>query len=190
MDDIDDRLRKFEPVNLDEDASLDDASLGTDSADELLDLFTRLTKGQWKTRQKADHAAQKVADYLDDHGDRVTDLKEERAALEDREEKYERFLLDVMDLFAQLEETAQRSDSDDLQSATQSVQEKLESRAEKIGLKRIPCAGKPFDSRYHSVVDTRKAGAGEEPDTIVEVVRPGYLLRGEVLRKAKVIEAK
>lgn len=184
MDDIDDRLRPFEPIDLDGEADLD-----TDQADQLLSLFTRLAKGQWKTRQTADHAAQKVADYLDEHGDRVTELKEDRAALEDREEQYQRVLLDIMDLFDQLDETARRSDSDAFQSAAASLREKLASTVGKIGLERIPAKGEPPDSLYHHVVDTAETNAPDETDTIVEIVRPGYLLRGDVLRKADVIVA-
>jgi molecular chaperone GrpE (heat shock protein) len=184
-DDIDDRLRRFEPADLDDDASLD-----TGQADQLLKLFTRLAKGQWKTQQKADHAAQKVADYLDEHSDRVTELKEERAALEDREEQYRRVLLEIMDLFGQLDETARRSSSDPLKSVATSMREKLEGITAKIGLERIPAQGESPDSLYHHVVDTREAGSSESPDTIVEVARQGYLLEGEVVRKADVIVAK
>lgn len=185
MADIDDRLRQFEPVDLGEDASLD-----TSRADQLLKLFTRLAKGQWKTQQKAEHAAQKVADYLDEHGDRVTELKEERAALEDREEQYQRALLEIMDLFDQLSETASRSDSNTFQSATASLHEKLQSTVGKVGLERIPAEGETPDSLYHHVVDTTSAETAADRDTIVEVARPGYLLRGNVLRKADVIVAK
>jgi molecular chaperone GrpE (heat shock protein) len=186
VDDIDERLRQFEPVDLTD----DDASLDTSQADQLLKLFTRLAKGQWKTQQKADHAAQKVADYLDEHGDRVTELKEERAALEDREEQHQRVLLDIMDLFDQLDETARRNDSDAFQAAMASAREKLANMVGKIGLERIPAQGETPDSLYHHVVNTTDAETDAERDTITEVVRPGYLLRGEVLRKADVIVAK
>ena len=185
MDNIDERLRQFEPVDLDEDASFD-----ASQADQLLTLFTRLAKGQWKTQKKADHAAQKVADYLDEHSDRVTELKEERAALEDREEQYQRVLLELMDLFDQLDETARRSDSDTFQSAAASVQDKMTTAVGKIGLERIPARGESPDSLYHHVQDTTDADTEAERTTIVEVVRPGYLLRGDVLRKADVIVAK
>jgi molecular chaperone GrpE (heat shock protein) len=185
MTDIDDRLRQFEPIDLDDESALDTAQ-----ADRLLTLFTRLAKGQWKTRQTAEHAAQKVADYLDEHTDRVTDLKEERAALEDREEQYQRVLLEIMDLFAQVDETAGQSDSDEFQSAAASMRERLGTITGKVGLERIPARGESPDSLYHHVVDTTEAETVDERDTVVEVVRPGYLLRGDVLRKADVIVAK
>ncbi len=182
---IENRLLQFEPIELDDEADLD-----TEQADQLLTLFTRLAKGQWKTRQKADHAAQKVTDYLDEHSDRVTELKEERADLEDRQEQHQRVLLELMDLFAQLDETARRSDSEPFQSAATTIHERLESITAKIGLERIPAQGESPDSLYHHVVDTTDTSAAVEANTIVEVVRHGYLLRGDVLRKADVIVAK
>ena len=185
MDDIDDRLRQFETVDLDHEADLDTAQ-----ADQLLTLFTRLAKGQWKTQQKADHAAQKVADYLDEHGDRVADLKEERAVLEDRTEQYQRVLLEILDLFSELEQTAEHSDNEELQSAAARMRDRLSSITAKVGLERIPALGESPDSLYHHVVDTAEVTSEVEQDTIVEVVRPGYLLRGDVLRTADVIVAK
>jgi molecular chaperone GrpE (heat shock protein) len=185
VNDIDARLRQFEPIDLDDTADLDTAP-----ADQLLRLFTRLAKGQWKTRQKADHAARKVADYLDEHSDRVTELKKQRAALEDREEQYQRVLLEIMDLFSQLDETAAHSDNEELRSAAATMRDRLASITAKVGLERIPDQGESPDSLYHHVVDTTTADAPDEKDTIVEVVRPGYLLRGDVVRKADVIVAK
>lgn len=184
MDTIDDRLRQFEPIDLDDDTSFD-----ASQADQLLKLFTLLAKGQWKTQKKADYTVQKVVDYLDEHGDRVTELKAQRAALEDREKQYQRVLLDILDLFGLLTETARRSDSGSFQSATGSLHEKLAGIVGKIGLDRIPAEGHAPDSLYHHVVDTADARTASEQGAIVEVVRPGYLLRGDVLRKADVIVA-
>jgi molecular chaperone GrpE (heat shock protein) len=185
MDEIDDHLRQFKPVDLGDEDSLD-----TTQADQLLKLFTHLTKGQWKTQQKADHAVKKVAGYLEERSDRIKELKEDRAALQDREEQYRQFCLEVMSLFSKLEDASQESESDELHSATSSLREKLKSSAEKIGLRKIPALGETPDSLYHYVVDTVEAATEEERTTIVEVIRGGYLLQGEVLRKADVIVAK
>jgi molecular chaperone GrpE (heat shock protein) len=59
----------------------------------------------------------------------------------------------------------------------------------KLAHARIPAPGHPPDSLYHHVVGTTDAKTDAERDTVVEVVRPGYLLRGDVLRKADVIFA-
>ncbi|MCS4056826.1 nucleotide exchange factor GrpE [Salinibacter ruber] len=184
-DSISDRLSRFEPADLDAENSLD-----AGQADQLVQLFTRLAKGQWKTQQKAGHAAQKVADYLDKRSSRITELKEELSALKTREEQYQRALVEIMDLFKQLSRTASRSDSDELQSASATMEDRLSSIAVKIGLERIPAQGESPDSLYHHIVDTTEASSKAEQNTIVEIARPGYLLRGDVLRKADVIVAK
>ena len=43
---------------------------------------------------------------------------------------------------------------------------------------------------YHFVVDTTQVDESAKRDRIVEVVRPGYTLGGEVIRKADVIVGK
>lgn len=45
----------------------------------------------------------------------------------------------------------------------------------------------PFDSRCHTVVETRPAPAPELVDRIAETFRPGYAFRGETLRPQEVI---
>lgn len=44
-----------------------------------------------------------------------------------------------------------------------------------------------FDSRVHTVVETRPAPAPEQAEKIAETFRPGYRFRGEVLRSQEVI---
>lgn len=48
-------------------------------------------------------------------------------------------------------------------------------------------AGIPVDPARHRVVDTRAAAEGEEPDQVVEVVRPALLCKDRVLREADVV---
>ena len=48
-------------------------------------------------------------------------------------------------------------------------------------------AGVPVDASRHRVVDTRTPIEGEEPDLVVEVVRPALLCGDRVLREADVI---
>jgi molecular chaperone GrpE len=50
--------------------------------------------------------------------------------------------------------------------------------------------GRPFDPHWHEAVATVDHGrAGVAPDTIVEVLEPGYRLGGDLLRPARVIVA-
>ena len=60
---------------------------------------------------------------------------------------------------------------------------------EKHGVSRIDPAGEPFDPQVHeamTMVPSREA----EPNSVLEVMQPGYLLNGRVIRAAKVIVAR
>ncbi|MCS6895462.1 MAG: nucleotide exchange factor GrpE [Bacteroidia bacterium] len=50
-----------------------------------------------------------------------------------------------------------------------------------------PEVGALPDPRYHEVLSTIPASEGVQPHTIVEVVEPGYLYHGQLLRPARVI---
>jgi molecular chaperone GrpE len=52
------------------------------------------------------------------------------------------------------------------------------------GLKRIEAEGKPFDPELHEAL--MQSGAGDGEPVVAEVLRPGYTLRGRVLRPAGV----
>lgn len=185
MDKIEEKLRIFEPVEVD-DAELVD----TDFADQFLKVFTRMAKAQWKTQKNADLSVQKVEEYLDEHGDLIDDLKRQRADLEDENEQFRGFILEVVDLIEGFRETAQASENSNMRSAADTMSQALQSSMDKIGLQPIPAIGQVPDGDYHFVLDTRDPDDERERDNIVEVVEQGYTLRGEVLRKAKVIVAK
>lgn len=57
------------------------------------------------------------------------------------------------------------------------------------GLTRIQAVGRPFDPNLHEAVAKVPAGDGVEPNTVVEELRPGYLLYERVLRPAVVTVA-
>lgn len=58
------------------------------------------------------------------------------------------------------------------------------------GAEPIRAEGQPFDPSYHEAVSTiPHQHAGTEPDTVVEVVQPGYCLGDRLLRPARVIVA-
>jgi len=58
------------------------------------------------------------------------------------------------------------------------------------GVKAIEAVGRQFDPAWHEAVGTvAHQQVGAEPDTVIEVVRPGYLLRDTLLRPARVIVA-
>jgi len=68
------------------------------------------------------------------------------------------------------------------------VLEQMEAILARHGVRRIGAPGEPFDPERHEAVDVRPST--DQPDrTIVEVVRPGYVRDGRVLRPALVAVA-
>jgi molecular chaperone GrpE len=56
-----------------------------------------------------------------------------------------------------------------------------------LGVERMEAAGEPFDPSRHEAVEVASAEeAGAEPGTVLQVVQPGYVLDGRVLRPARV----
>jgi molecular chaperone GrpE len=53
----------------------------------------------------------------------------------------------------------------------------------------IDALGQPFDPNKHQAIQTVPAGAGQEPNTVAQVVQPGFMIHDRVLRPAAVIVA-
>lgn len=49
--------------------------------------------------------------------------------------------------------------------------------------------GVPVDPEVHRVVEVRPTRANEAPDRVLEVIRPGYMASGRVIREAEVVAA-
>ena len=60
------------------------------------------------------------------------------------------------------------------------VLKRLQTVLSKEGVERIICVGSKFDPDYHEAA--LRVPSDEEEGTVVEEVRPGYLLKGKVLR--------
>jgi molecular chaperone GrpE len=58
----------------------------------------------------------------------------------------------------------------------------------RYGVQRIDAAGKPFDPAFHEAILEVESPAAAR--TVVQVVRPGFLLHGRVVRPAHVIVSK
>ncbi|MFX0168514.1 MAG: nucleotide exchange factor GrpE [Candidatus Hodarchaeota archaeon] len=67
----------------------------------------------------------------------------------------------------------------------QMVVENLKSTFTDAGVTRIICKGQPFDPLRHEAV-VREESTDNPPNTVLEELRKGYLLKGELLRPAMV----
>mgnify|MGYP001250235274 CR=1 FL=1 len=96
--------------------------------------------------------------------------------------------LDILDSM-QAAKNAKYNEIDDILEGLNTLNKQIENVMENHGVVKIEGKGKEFDSKLHeavSAIENNEWGA----EKIVEIVREGYLLNGEVLRTAKVIVSK
>ncbi len=105
-------------------------------------------------------------------------------------EKFAQELLPVRD---SLELAVQNADkAADIQSLKQGQQATLQllvKALEKLGIVTINPVGEPFDPSRHEAMLAQPSNTAE-PNSVLQVVQPGYELNGRLLRPARVIVAK
>jgi len=126
---------------------------------------------------------QRLQAEFDNYRKRV--LREQTTAVEMASEPVMRRLLEVLDDFElALLHSGEDVDQDRLLKGVELVYAKLLDALRAEGLERIDAEGKPFDPTMHEAL--MQTGEGEGEPHVVEVFRPGYALRGRVLRPAGV----
>src|SRR5437870_2072370 len=139
-------------------------------------------------------AARKAADEYRDHLQRLKAefdnyrkrvLKEQTRAVEMASEPLMRRLLEVLDEFDLALMAAERKpDFEKFLHGVELVYAKLMDILRSEGLERIEAQGKPFDPEYHEAL--MQSGEGDGEPVVADVFRPGYTLKGRVLRPAGV----
>jgi molecular chaperone GrpE len=126
---------------------------------------------------------QRLQAEFDNYRKRV--LREQTQAVEMAAEPVMRRLLEVLDDFElALLHAAEDVDQDRLLKGVELVYAKLADALAAEGLERIEAEGEPFDPSLHEAL--MQTGEGDGEPRVAEVFRPGYTLRGRVIRPAGV----
>jgi molecular chaperone GrpE len=126
---------------------------------------------------------QRLQAEFDNYRKRV--LREQTTAVEMAAEPVMRRLLEVLDDFElALLHASDDVDRDRLLKGVELVYAKLLDALRAEGLERIEAEGAVFDPTFHEAL--MQTGEGEGEPHVAEVFRPGYTLRGRVLRPAGV----
>jgi molecular chaperone GrpE len=104
-------------------------------------------------------------------------------------EKLAQELLPVRDSLELAVQNAARSDVASLKSGQEATLALLAKALEKFGVRVIDPQGQPFDPEQHEAMMTQES-ATAAPNSVLQVVQPGYELNGRLLRPARVIVAK
>ena len=95
-----------------------------------------------------------------------------------------RELIDVMDNLGLA--LAQPGDVQTLRQGVQLTLRQLEKVLSRAGVQRMPVEpGQPFDPVYHEAIEVRDAVVSQ--DTVADVVYPGYIYEGFIIRPARVV---
>jgi molecular chaperone GrpE len=126
---------------------------------------------------------QRLQAEFDNYRKRV--LREQTSAVEMAAGPVMRRLLEVLDDFElALLHSAEDVDQDRLLKGVELVYAKLLDALGAEGLVRIDAEGQPFDPGLHEAL--MQTGEGDGEPRVAEVFRPGYMLRGRVIRPAGV----
>ena len=111
-------------------------------------------------------------------------------------EKFVGSLLPVLDSLDKAVESSTAHAEDDEQGALGAVAEGVElsrklmlDTLEKFGVERIDPLGEPFDPQHHEAMSMVEA-PDAEPNSVIQVLAPGYTLNGRLVRAAMVMVAK
>ena len=119
----------------------------------------------------------------------MAELREQRREAEARGERLIQFALEAVDLVDGFYATTRESANAELSAAAGTLHSAMRPHMERIALSPIPALGEEPDPLYHFVLSSVPAPTPGDKGRIVEVVRAGFLLGGQVIRKADVIIA-
>jgi molecular chaperone GrpE len=164
----------------------DEAGLGTAEGDApeagAPGAGNELARAQAEAQEYLAHLQRLQAEF-DNYRKRV--LREQTTAVEMASEPVMRRLLEVLDDFdLALMHANEDVDHERFVKGVELVYAKLLDALKAEGLERIPAEGTAFDPELHEAL--MQTGEGEGELRVAEVYRPGYQLRGRVIRPAGV----
>ena len=104
-------------------------------------------------------------------------------------EKFAAELLPVQDSLQLAVQNAGKADTRSLAEGQEATLKLLAKALEKIGVVPINPHGEPFDPARHEAMLAQES-ATAEPNSVLQVVQPGYEINGRLLRPARVIVSK
>jgi len=145
-----------------------------------------LVAAQEETRQHRDQYLRAVAEMENLRKRAQRDVEQaHRYAVE----KLAQELLPVRDSLELAVANAGRGDAASLIAGQEATLKLLARAFEKFAIQSLDPVGEPFDAERHEAMMMRES-ATAEPDSVLEVVQPGYELNGRLLRPARVIVAR
>lgn len=163
------------------------AAQSSDGNQEIIALQEKLAEAEAKAAENLDGWQRAQAEFAN-YKKRLAREQEQQTA-EVRGRVIKRYLEIVDDLERALKNAPQEGAGAEWAQGVELIYKKLIAYLESEGLTRMHPLGEHFDPNLHEAV-TQEESPGHESGTIIEVLRPGYLLAERVLQPAAVKVAK
>jgi molecular chaperone GrpE len=160
---------------------------GTHGKNELIALQEKLVGAQAKADENLDGWQRAQAEFANYKKRMARD--QDQLSAEARGRVIKRYLEIIDDLELALRNKPHDGTGADWAKGIDLIYRKLQSFLDSEGLTRIDPLGEPFDANVHEAV-TEEHSDEYESGTVIEVLRPGYMLAERVLRPASVKVAK
>ena len=163
-----------------------DATQPLEGLAEITQLQAELDEARLQAAQQRDLALRAVAELENIRKRAARDVEQaHRFALE----KFVQELLPVVDSLELAAASAGKADAAALAAGQEATLKLLQKALEKFSIVRVDPAGEAFDPQRHEAMAMQDS-APAEPDSVLQVVQPGYELNGRLLRPARVIVAR
>ena len=163
-----------------------DATQPLEGLAEITQLQDELDEARVQAAQQRDLALRAVAELENIRKRAARDVEQaHRFALE----KFVQELLPVVDSLELAAASAGKADAAALAAGQEATLKLLQKALEKFSIVRVDPAGEAFDPQRHEAMAMQDS-ATAEPDSVLQVVQPGYELNGRLLRPARVIVAR
>lgn len=160
-----------------------DSSIPTES---WTDLEQKLTAEQQKSEEYLNLLQRTQADFINYRRRSAQELSDERGTAQVI--VLEQLLPVLDDLGRALRATPPELAHNSWVQGLVLVSKRLMATLEQMGVRQIGMPGEQFDPRWHEAV-TMEAKAGVPEGTILQVIRPGYVLGDRIIRPAQVVVA-
>ena len=164
------------------DPAVDVTDVPEDVHEDVHEEGSELERAQREAAEYLDHLRRLQAEF---DNFRKRTLKQQSHAVELAAQPVVARLLEVLDDFdLALMSAEQQPDFEKFRKGVELVYAKLRDALRAEGLERMEAEGKPFDPEQHEAL--MQTGEGEGDLVVGDVLRPGYTLKGRVIRPAGV----
>ena len=175
------KLEDFKPVELDPDVKADDSDFS-----QYLKILQRFNLIQQKNLQRIEDLKNETVVNLEKSSELTNAFIQERTQLKNEINLFEKVLIDIFDLFDNMNSVTKQSGNQTLLDFVKPVNKVVEDIMNKVGWTFIPTEGNIADPNLHFVIQTHPYTVASDKDLIIGVVRPGYRCGERVVRKAEV----